>query len=301
MLWLGLDGGVVGGKVSVTVKTLVGQAGVLLPLALVGVGVLLVVRSGLLDLRPFRTGLIVVAIAVLLACGGGLFGIGPDGDALASFDLDRLREYGGVLGGSLATAVGKAIGDAGLTILTTFTFLAGVLLVTGASAGAWLRHSATAGRHVARHTARAARHTAHHTATAVRAALPQAQGAERAPVDGERDYPDVIPPTPSSERPEIPQLLVDQLEGDGGGADLIRPSRPSTSAPGSTPRPRPARTPRLPRSGSSTLLRRPGSIGCPTGRCCDARASTRPSLHGLPSAPRKCSSRRSSTSGSRRP
>ncbi len=218
VLWLGLDGGVVGGKVSVTVKTLVGQAGVLLPVALVGVGVLLVVRSGLLDLRPFRTGLVVVAIAVLLACGGGLFGIGPDGDALASFDLDRLREYGGVLGGSLATAVGKAIGGAGLAILTTFTFLAGVLLVTGASAGAWLRHSATAGQHVARHTARAARHTARHTATAVRAALPQAQGPERAPVDGERDYPDVIPPTPSSERPEIPQLLVDQLEGDGGGA-----------------------------------------------------------------------------------
>ena len=107
VLWLGLDGGVVGGKVSVTVKTLVGQAGVILPVVLVGVGVLLVVRSGLLDLRPFRTGLVVAGIAVLLACGGGLFAIGPDGDALAPFDLDRLREYGGVLGGSLATAVGK--------------------------------------------------------------------------------------------------------------------------------------------------------------------------------------------------
>jgi S-DNA-T family DNA segregation ATPase FtsK/SpoIIIE len=215
VLWLGLDGGVVGGNVSVVVETLVGAAAVLLPAALVGVGALLVVRSSLLDLRPFRTGLIVVGIAILLACGGGLFGIGPDGDALASFDVDDLRQYGGVLGGSLAFVVDKAIGGAGLAILTTFAFLAGVVLVSGASAGAWLRHSATAGRHVARHTARAARHTARHTASAVRAAssaLPQTQGPGRPPVDGEREYADVLGPSSSSERPDIPQLLVDQLE-----------------------------------------------------------------------------------------
>jgi S-DNA-T family DNA segregation ATPase FtsK/SpoIIIE len=220
VLWLGIDGGVVGGKVSVTVETLVGGAGVLLPVALVGVGVLLVVRSGLLDLRPFRTGLIVVGIGILLACGGGLFGIGPDGDATGSFELERLREYGGVLGGSLAIVVDTAIGGAGLAILTTFTFLAGVLLVTGASAGAWLRHSATAGRHVARHTARAARQTA----TAVRAAsaaLPQAQGRPaRPPVDGEQEYADLVAPSPGGEAAagELPQLLVEQLD-DGGATE----------------------------------------------------------------------------------
>jgi S-DNA-T family DNA segregation ATPase FtsK/SpoIIIE len=219
VLWLGVDGGVVGDKVSVVVETLVGSAAVLLPAALVAVGVLLVVRSSLLDLRPFRSGLIAVGLAILLACGGGLFGIGPESDARASFDLDRLRDTGGVFGGTLAVGVEKAIGGAGLTILTTFALIAGVLLVSGASARVWLDHSAKAGSRVARHTARAARSTARHTASAVRAAsaaLPTAERPRRPPVDAEREYADLLtaPPAPEAASQELPPLLVDQLHRD---------------------------------------------------------------------------------------
>ena len=234
VLWLGLDGGVVGGKVSVVTETLVGSASVLLPAALVGVGVLLVVRSGLLDVRPFRTGLVVLALAILLACGGGLFGIGPEAHDGPSFDLESLREHGGALGGSLAFVIDKAIGGAGATILATFAFLVGLLLVTGASAGAWLRRSATAGRHVARHTARAARQTAAAVRTAS-AALPQSARPHRPPVDGEREYADVVGPSSSTEQADPVPLLVDQLSEQPTDPELFPGSlEPEPASAGDT-------------------------------------------------------------------
>ena len=73
----------------------------LLPLGLLAIGGLLLARSGLLDLRPFRTGLVTLSIAFLLAFGAGRFGLGPDPPAPTSFDVDRMQEYGGVLGGLL--------------------------------------------------------------------------------------------------------------------------------------------------------------------------------------------------------
>jgi S-DNA-T family DNA segregation ATPase FtsK/SpoIIIE len=151
-----------------------------------------------------------------------------------------MREYGGALGGVLALGLDKAIGGAGLTILTVFAFLTGVLLVSGASAGAWLRHSARAGRHVARHTGRAARGTARHTASAVRAASSALQAPPeqlRPPVDGERDYADVMGPSAPSQplslqtQPDMPPILVEQLhEAEPAGVGYLRPVDDGTDA-----------------------------------------------------------------------
>src|SRR5262245_51901512 len=57
VLWLGWDGGPVGSHVSDWLDTAVGAAAPLVPLALIGVGGLMLVRSALIDLRPFRPGL----------------------------------------------------------------------------------------------------------------------------------------------------------------------------------------------------------------------------------------------------
>jgi S-DNA-T family DNA segregation ATPase FtsK/SpoIIIE len=232
VLWLGWDGGVVGDKVRDVLHVLVGRAAVLLPLGLGLVGSLLVTRSELVDVRPFRTGLTVLTFALLLTFGAGRFGIGPAGEVPRSLDIETVRHYGGLLGGLIGIASLKLIGEAGTTILALFALLGGILLVTGASLGALLRHSGRATRHVARHTARAARHTARAARSsieAVRAAAPPgAASASRVPpVDAERDYADALLPEPEP-------VAEPALERSGGIAPLLieELAPPRAEAPG---------------------------------------------------------------------
>ena len=96
----------------------------MLPLALVIVGGLMVGRSDLVDVRPFRTGLFVFALGLLLTLGS----------------------EGGYLGSGLSDALGSALGGTGVAIVGVLCLLAGALLLTGASAGALLRRGATAAR-----------------------------------------------------------------------------------------------------------------------------------------------------------
>ena len=57
LLYLGWEGGVVGEKIEAGFRDVLGSAAYVAPLALAGVGGLMLFRSALLDVRPFRTGL----------------------------------------------------------------------------------------------------------------------------------------------------------------------------------------------------------------------------------------------------
>src|SRR5437016_1017250 len=57
ILYLGLDGGSAGSWIADALRAVAGQAAYLLPIALVAMGGLMVARSELLDVRPFRLGL----------------------------------------------------------------------------------------------------------------------------------------------------------------------------------------------------------------------------------------------------
>src|SRR5581483_3760500 len=92
VLWFGLSGGPVGHAATAAI----GWAAYVLPLALVPVGALVVTRSELVDVRPFRLGLSVGLLGLLLALG---------------------RAHGGLLGTGLERVVGLGIGHAGSTIL----------------------------------------------------------------------------------------------------------------------------------------------------------------------------------------
>jgi S-DNA-T family DNA segregation ATPase FtsK/SpoIIIE len=210
VLWLAWDGGIVGEKVDDALRFLVGRAVVLVPAGLLAVGGLLVARSKLIDLRPFQTGLGVLGLAVLLAFGGDRFGLGPGGGAPKVLDGGVVDGHGGVLGAMLYIVFEKLLGEAGYTILTVLAFVAGTLLVTGASAGAVLRRSAHAGRHAARHTARAARRSV--SVFQAAAAAPPALVKQAPPVDVVRDYGDVV----AAQEPETGSapVLVDQLEDE---------------------------------------------------------------------------------------
>ncbi len=78
-------------------------------------------RSGLVDFRPFRVGLVVASAGLLILLGA---------------------DNGGELGGALDGGFERLVGTSGTIILGSFAFTVGIVLLTGASLGAVLRRSA---------------------------------------------------------------------------------------------------------------------------------------------------------------
>src|SRR5213082_2624196 len=85
-----------------------------------GLGALVVTRSALVDVRPFRTGLAVLGCGLMVTLG---------------------KDQGGYLGQLLGGAVGVALGATGSLLLGVLLMLVGSLLLSGASLGAILRRS----------------------------------------------------------------------------------------------------------------------------------------------------------------
>jgi DNA segregation ATPase FtsK/SpoIIIE, S-DNA-T family len=199
-LWLSWDGGIVGEKIVSGLDGLVGDARVIVPLVLLVLGALMVGRSSLVAVRPFRTGLIVLGLGLMTILG---------------------ETRGGATGEALELLLGRLLGTTGTDVLGFFALVTGALLLTGASLGAIVRHSA-----------HAARHTAKKTVEWVRVPLddePITQPDEP-PLDGEVAYPDVV-----NERPAPPPVLVHQLEElEAVGAGHSPPGDPTLFEPAST-------------------------------------------------------------------
>jgi S-DNA-T family DNA segregation ATPase FtsK/SpoIIIE len=180
---LGWDGGFVGEKFDAGLDRLLGDARFALPPVFLAVGALLIARSELVDMRPFRTGLAVLVIGLLTFLG---------------------ESRGGALGSFLETLLAPLIGSTGTAILGAFALAAGMILLTGASVGALLRRSAHAAR------------TARENAIARRAVeppdptpTPALDEPSAPPIDAEQAFPDVV--TDADVIPHQP-ALVDQLE-----------------------------------------------------------------------------------------
>jgi DNA segregation ATPase FtsK/SpoIIIE, S-DNA-T family len=131
VVWADWNGGYVGLWIGEGLDSLIGRATLGLPAALVIVGALMVARSDLVDVRPFRTGLFVLACGLMITLG---------------------KDEGGYVGTLLGGGLALAIGSTGVAIAGILTLLAGGLLVTGASAGAMLRSSGRAVHRAARKT-----------------------------------------------------------------------------------------------------------------------------------------------------
>jgi S-DNA-T family DNA segregation ATPase FtsK/SpoIIIE len=163
VVYLGWNGGSVGSWIAGGFETVIGEGVYALPATLVIVGTLMLVRSELVELRPFRTGLTVTALGLMLSLG----------------------KHGGWIGGALAGVLATLIGETGAAIAGVTALAAGVLLLTGASAGALIRQSGTA----VRRTAQAAR-------VAFEAGEPpeliSTAAPVRPPVDAVSEFPDVV-------------------------------------------------------------------------------------------------------------
>jgi len=198
VLYFGWNGGYVGGWLGEGLDRLVGDARYVVPLALAGLGSLVVTRNALVDVRPFRTGLAVLGCGLMVSLG---------------------KDQGGYLGQVLGGAVGIAIGATGSLLLGVFLMLVGSLLLSGASLGAILRGSGR-GLHGAARKARERRtgnRYRHESVTPPRSAVRPAPSLTP-PVDAVSAYPDVVgqtvPPPYAGTQPaplqtEPPALLED--------------------------------------------------------------------------------------------
>jgi S-DNA-T family DNA segregation ATPase FtsK/SpoIIIE len=190
LLYLGWDGGQGGQKIVDGLHAAIGELSYVLPIILVTFGLLLVTRSELLDMRPFRTGSTIVMLGLFLV-------LGPSA---------------GLVGQGLDQMLGRFIGSTGRVLLGVTATVAGILLLTGASIGAILRRS----HHVVRRATGAA--AARRKPSRARATpptisqLPALTVPHEPPVDAAAAFPDVIgEPEPE---PRAPQLELTPEDPD---------------------------------------------------------------------------------------
>jgi S-DNA-T family DNA segregation ATPase FtsK/SpoIIIE len=128
----------------------------------------------------------------------------------ARLDDDSLRNGGGYAGNGMHAAAAAVAGEPGALVLAVFAVIAGLLLLSGASAYVLLGHSATAARRSAQGVVRVAA-----TVRSVPVAdMPAAVRRKRTPasavppLDVEQRFPDVFEPAPDPELPfEAPAPL----------------------------------------------------------------------------------------------
>ncbi len=193
VVWAGWNGGYAGGWISDGLDALIGDAALGLPAALGVVGALMVARSDLVDVRPFRTGLTVLAFGLMITLG---------------------KDEGGYIGAVLGGGVGLALGGTGVAIVGVLTLLVGGLLVTGASAGAMVRSSGRAVRTAARRSL--PRRPPQPLRVVQSTALePKPQGP---PVDVVHEFPDLVS---DGERRPLAQLIVEEPQPEPDQTSLF--------------------------------------------------------------------------------
>ncbi|MFL5933460.1 MAG: DNA translocase FtsK, partial [Gaiellaceae bacterium] len=218
VVWVGWSGGYVGAWVGDGLDALIGSATMGLPAALVIVGTLMVARSDLVDVRPFRTGLVVLAVGLMITLG-----------------KDEGGYFGALLGGGLALAIGST----GVAIAGILTVLVGGLLISGASAGAMLRSSGRAVHRVARRSLPRRPEPRLHVIEGA-SAMPEPSRPVAPPLDVVSAFPDIVseaPPQLVPEAAEEPQdtSLFDVTSETATEYRLPERTLLRRSAPGSGP------------------------------------------------------------------
>jgi len=209
-VYLGWDGGVAGQAATDGLAYLVGEVALGVPVAIVAAGALFVLRPVLPAVRPFRSGALCLFMALTLALAAGTFGIGPPGTRSEYFDAPFFQLRGGIAGDALLYATATALSTIGSHILAVFLFVAGVLLLTGASVAGVLRATGAGLADTTRALGRA-----------VPARRPRAPRAEQAeddlPIDEEEAElpPELQPPEPREGEVVITATHVEAPSLDG--------------------------------------------------------------------------------------
>ncbi|MDQ6750786.1 MAG: DNA translocase FtsK [Actinomycetota bacterium] len=133
VFYLGWNGGTLGGGLAEGLRYLVGTIAYGVPVALAGAGAVVVLRPFLPASRPFGSGLVCLFAALTLAFAAGTAGLGPGGARTDVWARAFVAPRGGVVGEALYSAATPAVQTLGAHMLAVFLFIAGMLLLTGAT------------------------------------------------------------------------------------------------------------------------------------------------------------------------
>jgi DNA segregation ATPase FtsK/SpoIIIE, S-DNA-T family len=138
--YLDWAGGTLGNGAIRAVRFVFGALGYAVPAVLVLGGALVLLRELRPPARPMRTGVICLTASLTLALAAGTLGLGPGQSPHARFWAASVVEArGGVLGQAEFWVVSHLISDLGAHILAVFLFIAGLILVTGATLASVVR------------------------------------------------------------------------------------------------------------------------------------------------------------------
>ena len=142
-LYMGWDGGEAGAWIVKSSRWLVGEIAYALPVAFVIAGALVVLQPVLPTVKPYRSGGVCLLLASTLALATHTLGFGP-GATTTHWEPLLFKFRGGILGDALHYGATTAFGTLGAHLIAVFLFLAGVLLVTGASIAGVLKATSSA-------------------------------------------------------------------------------------------------------------------------------------------------------------
>src|SRR5215218_3012445 len=256
LIYLGWDGGQAGTGLVDGLRDLLGEMHYLMPVGLLAAGAVLIMRPVLPAVRPFRAAAACLFVAGCLGLAAGTLGLGPDD--------------GGLVGDGLHDVTSSLLGNVGAHIIAVFLFLAGVLLLTGASVASVLKATGSSVTSAGRQVRRGAEpvRTAVTRIRTPREELAELEAAQVAAVtraeqrdfwSGEERFPDLYessttvdpepdpatepfdpvaddepvaePPAPSAEAPETSRLAEDPETDEPGVTRSTRDVKPEDLTP----------------------------------------------------------------------
>src|SRR5690348_4110217 len=136
----GWSGGALGNGFVHGAAFVFGRLGYAIPAALVVGGGLVLMRELRPPARPMRTGVICLTAAITLALAAGTLGVGPGQTASGEFwHPAAFESRGGIVGQSELWVSSHLLSTIGADILAVFLFLAGAILVSGATLAGVIR------------------------------------------------------------------------------------------------------------------------------------------------------------------
>ena len=127
------DAGIGGDQVVSGLLWALGQAAYLVPVALAGAGLLMILRPVLPVGGNVRIGAVMIVAFLALLLAAGTFGTGPQAPRPGSWQPEYFADRGGALGDGIYVGVASLVGPVGAHLLGIFGLIAGVLVLTGVS------------------------------------------------------------------------------------------------------------------------------------------------------------------------
>ncbi len=191
--YLHWSGGALGEGAMKAMRFIFGALGYAVPALLVGVGALVLARELRVPPRPMRTGVLCLTAAITLALAAGTLGLGPGPVHAGHFwRASAFESRGGILGQGELWLCLHLLSILGAHILAIFLFVAGAILVSGATVAGALRATSWS----VTETGRALRHSTEELASTMRRPA-TAAGRTRASLALDDDEP-LLPPEPDT-------------------------------------------------------------------------------------------------------